>query len=89
MKGLLIHLRITPPKTHMLLVLDELLGAACKTWTWPADELRFLSRAAVFLRYPGDSAVKEDAAEAMAIAKRLRTRLLVLLNDDQNKTPTK
>ena len=81
MKGLLIHLGVTPPKTHMLLVLDELLGSACAEWSWPADELRFLSRAAVFLRYPGDSAVKEDGKEAVALAKRLRTCLLALLAD--------
>ena len=29
MKGLLIHLGVTPPKTHMLLVLDELLRPVC------------------------------------------------------------
>ena len=63
----------------MLLVLDELLGTTCAEWSWPANELRFLSRAAVFLRYPGDSAGKEDAVEAMALAKSLRTRLLTLL----------
>ena len=44
MKALLIHCGVTPPKTHMLLTLDELLGPACPGWTWPADELRFLSR---------------------------------------------
>jgi HEPN domain-containing protein len=78
-KGLLIHLGVTPPKTHMLLVLDELLGPACAEWSWPADELRFLSRAAVFLRYPGDTAGKEEAREAMAITKRMRAKLLPLL----------
>ena len=88
MKGLLIHVGVTPPKTHMLLVLDELLGTACTEWSWPADELRFLSRAAVFLRYPGDSAGKEDAAEAMALAKRLRTCLLTLLNAEKEGDPS-
>jgi HEPN domain-containing protein len=69
MKGLLIHLGVTPPKTHMLLVLDELLGTACTEWSWPADELRFLSR----------------AAEAMAIAKRMRVCLLDLLHGGKEK----
>ena len=51
MKALLIHLGATPPKTHMLLALDELLCSVCSQWSWPADELRFLSHAAIFLRY--------------------------------------
>jgi HEPN domain-containing protein len=80
MKGLLIHLGVTPPKTHMLLLLDELLGSACAEWSWPADELRFLSQAAVFLRYPGESAGKQEAREAVAIAKKVRSRLLTLLH---------
>jgi HEPN domain-containing protein len=79
MKGLLIQLGVTPPKTHMLLVLDEMLGPACSGWQWPADELRFLSGAAVFLRYPGESAGRQEAKEALAIAKRARERLLGLL----------
>jgi HEPN domain-containing protein len=79
MKGLLIQLGITPPKTHMLLSLDQLLGPVCGGWSWPADELRLLSNAAVFLRYPGDSAGKAEAREAMAIAKGVRARLLALL----------
>jgi HEPN domain-containing protein len=83
MKALLIHLGVMPPKTHMLLSLDELLGPLCTQWSWAADELRFLSRAAVFLRYPGESARKEDAREALAIAKQMRLRLLSLLEAGQ------
>jgi HEPN domain-containing protein len=79
MKALLIRLGMRPPKTHMLLLLDELLGPACAEWYWPADELRFLSQAAVFLRYPGESAGKQEAREAMAIAKKMRARLLARL----------
>ncbi len=79
MKALLIHLGTTPPKTHLLLVLDELLVAACPGWSWPADDLRFLTRSAVFLRYPGESAEKQEAREAMIFTKKLRTRLLDLL----------
>jgi HEPN domain-containing protein len=84
MKGLLIHLGITPPKTHMLLVLDDLLGPACADWSWPADELRFLSQAAVFLRYPGETAGKEEAREALAITRRIRAKLLPSLADAGN-----
>jgi HEPN domain-containing protein len=80
MKGLLIHLGVTPPKTHMLVVLDELLGSVCPIWAWPADELRFLSHSAVFLRYPGESAEKDEAREAMAVARKMRLKLLALLD---------
>ena len=82
MKALLIHLGALPPKTHMLLVLDELLSPVCPKWTWPVDELRFLSHSAVFLRYPGESAEKEEAREAMAIAKKIRVKLLILLDQE-------
>ena len=81
MKAILIHLGVTPPKTHMLVVLDELLAPICPQWSWPADELRFLSRSAVFLRYPGESAEKEEAKEAMGLTKKLRAKLLLLLGN--------
>ena len=81
MKATLIHLGVTPPKTHMLVVLDELLAPVCPQWTWPTDELRFLSRSAVFLRYPGESAEKEEAKEAIGLTKRIRAKLLLLLGN--------
>ena len=80
MKGLAIQLGVAPPRTHVLLPLDEILRSACAEWSWPADDLRFLSQAAVFLRYPGESAGKQDVREAMSIARRMRARLLALLN---------
>jgi len=82
MKALLIHLRISPPKTHSLVTLDELLGPVCPTWTWPADELRFLSHSAIFLRYPGESAEKEDAKNALNITKQIRAKLLSHLGNN-------
>jgi HEPN domain-containing protein len=80
MKALLIERGATPPKTHMLLTLDEMLCSAVADWACPADDLRFLSHAAVFLRYPGESAEKEDAKEALKITKRVRAALLTLLS---------
>ena len=79
MKGLLIHLGHLPPKTHDLVYLHELLASACPNWTWPVPELRFLSRAAITLRYPGESAERQDAAEALQLAHRMRQALLPLL----------
>jgi len=79
MKALLIHLGIVPPRTHDLTELDRLLAAVCALWSWPVQELRFLTRASVDFRYPGESADREDATESLDIATRLRARLRALL----------
>ncbi len=79
MKALLIHLGIVPPRTHDLAELDRLLTPACTKWSWPVQELRFLTRASIDFRYPGESADREDATESLQIAARLRERLRTLL----------
>ena len=79
MKALLIHLGVVPPRTHDLTELDRLLAPVCTPWSWPVQELRFLTRAAVDFRYPGESADREAAAEALDIATRLRAKLRALL----------
>lgn len=78
MKGLLIYLGAVPPKLHDLAYLDQLLAPVCPGWSWPIEELRFLTRAAVAFRYPGESADRDEAAQALEIASRLRVRLLTL-----------
>jgi len=79
MKAVLIHLGTVPPRTHDLVHLDGLLAQECPEWSWPAEELRFVSRAAVAFRYPGESAEPDDAAEALRLAERMRERLRDLL----------
>jgi HEPN domain-containing protein len=79
MKALLIHLREIPPKTHDLVVLSDRLSKACATWSWPADELRLVSRAAVTYRYPGETASRKEAREILRLAERMRRALKVLL----------
>jgi HEPN domain-containing protein len=79
MKALLIHHGVVPPKSHDLVQLDQLLVPCCPQWSWPVEELRFLTRAAVDFRYPGEQADESEAREALAIATRLRTALLPLL----------
>lgn len=79
MKGLLIHLGILAPKTHDLVMLDRLLAPACKGWSWPMEELRFLTHASVAFRYPGESADQEEAVTAFDIATRIREKLRKLL----------
>jgi HEPN domain-containing protein len=75
MKALLIHLSVTPPRTHDLVVLDRLLAPVCSDWSWPVEELRLLTRAAVVFRYPGESADKEEAFEVFGAATRLCAKL--------------
>lgn len=75
MKALLIHLNIVPPRSHDLAELGRFLAPACPQWSWPVEELRFLTRASIDFRYPGESADLEDAAQSLDIATRLRERL--------------
>jgi HEPN domain-containing protein len=79
LKALLIHLGIVPPRTHDLAELDRLLAPVCTQWSWPVQELRFLTRASVGFRYPGESADREDATESLNLATRMRERLRALL----------
>lgn len=79
MKALLIHLGVTPPHTHDLATLDRLLAPVCPSWSWRAEELRLLTRAAVDFRYPGESADENEASEAFEIATRMRATLRSLL----------
>ena len=80
MKALLIRIGSTPPKTHDLVYLDTLLSKVCPDWCWPVEELRFVSRAAVAFRYPGESACREEAIRSVTLADHMRKRLLELLN---------
>jgi len=79
MKALLIHLGVTPPRTHDLATLDRLLVPVCPGWSWPIEELHHLTRAAVDFRYPGESADEKEATESFLIATRMRATLRRLL----------
>ena len=78
LKGLLIHLGSIPTKTHDLAYLGQLLSQIFPGLDWPVEDLRFLTRAAVAFRYPGESADREEAALSLDIATRLRAKLLSL-----------
>jgi HEPN domain-containing protein len=80
MKALLIQHGITPPKTHQLLALHNLLKPVCGEWDPRIEDLRFLSRAAVDFRYPGESADQPEAQEAIDIAVKLRDVLVSLVS---------
>jgi HEPN domain-containing protein len=67
LKALLIGRNISSPRTHDLVFLARLLHTTVPTFEWPEDELRFLSRAAVEYRYPGENAVVDDAVISVRI----------------------
>ena len=71
MKAVLIACGEMPPRAHDLVVLNDLVARHLPGWIWPIEALRFLSRAAVAFRYPGESAERQDADEAVAIASAL------------------
>jgi HEPN domain-containing protein len=79
MKALLIHVGVIPPKTHDLRELDRLLTPVCPGWSWPVEDFRFLNRAAVDFRYPGEAADLKEAALAFDLCGRMRDRLLSLI----------
>jgi HEPN domain-containing protein len=79
MKAVLTDRGDVPPKTHELVVLGKLISEREPSWSWNAEELRFLTQGAVILRYPGDTADARGAREAMKYARNLRESLLNLL----------
>lgn len=80
MKGLLIANGDVPSKTHDLLYLSDLLKPHLSEPLGPEDEIKYLTRAAVDFRYPGESADREEAEESLRICILLREKLLKLLN---------
>jgi hypothetical protein len=65
----------TPPRIHDLAVLSYRLAAVLPGWSWPDEEMRFLTRAAVEYRYPGEMADADEAATALDICSRIRAEL--------------
>jgi HEPN domain-containing protein len=78
-KAALIHLREVPPKTHDLVTLSDLLSRAYPAWSWPVDELRLVSRAAVVYRYPGERATRKEAREILRHSVRMQAALKAVL----------
>lgn len=78
-KGLLIQRNIVPTKTHDLAYLSQQFSPVCPEWSGPVEDLRFLTRAAVAFRYPGESADREEAVRSLEIATNLREKLLSLI----------
>lgn len=78
-KAMLLSFETSPARVHDLNVLFNELQSHIPLLSWPEDELRFLTQAAVVFRYPGESSDKPDAEEAVRICRALRQRIRPLL----------
>ena len=76
MKALMIERQTIPPKTHDLLQLNHSLVPLYSGWTWPEEELCFLTRSSIDFRYPGETADFDEAKTALDIAAKMRGKLL-------------
>ena len=75
LKARLVEAGVSYPKTHDLSKILDITKPLEPLWeTWRPD-LNLLTSLAVECRYPGESAIKEDARRAAAICRALRLRL--------------
>ena len=86
MKAVLINRGIQPPKIHDLSFLSELIAKECPGWFWPEEELRFLTRAAVDYRYPGEMPDYDEAVTAVEIGTQLLLEAGKLIPNDAEET---
>lgn len=75
LKARLILGNINFPKTHDLVALLALAQKVEPLWPPWKDSLAKLTYYGVTVRYPGESAEREDAAEALKLAKSLRSEI--------------
>lgn len=76
MKAVLIRRKVLPPRTHDLVLLDELLRRAVADWSWDEEQLRTVSRASIVFRYPGKGASRREAVRAMKLCEKIWKALL-------------
>ena len=72
-------------KTHNLIRLLDLVLAVEPTWDAFRPDLGVLNQFAVAFRYPGESAQKENAAQAMRISKSLRAEASAVLSVERDR----
>jgi HEPN domain-containing protein len=75
LKGFLDSNGIPFAKTHDLAVLLKLCASVRPVWVAWEPEMKMVSGFAVQFRYPGESAVKEDAKKAVAALRKYRRHL--------------
>lgn len=78
-KAMLIQRKIAPPRTHDLVEIAKLLHDCCPSWQGSKEGLRLLTQAGIAFRYPGDFAIREHAAKALAACTELRDELSKLI----------
>jgi len=83
MKALLMHHQITPPRTHDLERLFDLLKPVVPTFAPSVEDIRSLTTTGMAVRYPDESADQEDARQALEICERLRGELLGMLGEER------
>jgi len=71
LKAVLIKNRIVFSKVHDLEILLDLCLAAYPLWEPMREDMQLLTQYAVQFRYPGESADKEEARQAIAAMKRV------------------
>lgn len=76
LKAALIQRGSVPPKTHDLYQLRLLLKPPPAPGEMSTEALRYLTRAALDFRYPGEFADLEQARQALQIRESLRSALL-------------
>ncbi len=79
LKARLQEANIAFEKTHNLIRLLDLVLAVEPTWDAFRPDLGVLNQFAVAFRYPGESAQKTNAAQAMKICKALRGEVRAVL----------
>ncbi|MFC1461220.1 HEPN domain-containing protein [Verrucomicrobiota bacterium] len=75
LKGVLQSHNIPFGKTHDLVVLLKACLSHYPLWTAWIDDLKMVSRFAVQFRYPGESAIRDDAAQAIRAMKKCRGKI--------------
>lgn len=75
MKAIMIHHQVVPPRSHSLARLSELLKPLCPGLALTIEDLNHLTTIGIAVRYPGESADRDDAEEVLQICDRLRDAL--------------
>ena len=79
LKALLQQANISFPKTHNLLEILDLILTIDPTWELFRPNLALLTSFAVNLRYPGESADKATAQNALALCRAVRSKARLTL----------
>ncbi|MGD0236038.1 MAG: HEPN domain-containing protein [Syntrophorhabdales bacterium] len=74
LKALLQEAGIQFGKTHNLVILLDLLLPAEPSWEILRHDMQVLNSFAVYVRYPGESADKATARDALALGRTIRSR---------------